>query len=90
MISLSAAYSGVIHVTTGIRGVQPRAPWHGNGICIPDAVGVGDYAGGYAAMLIFRLVAPKITATIGAFPADSASARKMAAITAAIHQHRNR
>jgi oxaloacetate decarboxylase gamma subunit len=43
-----------------------------------------------ATMLMSRLVASQEADTIVAIPADSASARKMAAITAAIHQHRNR
>ena len=43
-----------------------------------------------ATMLMSRLVASKEADTIVALPVDSASARKMAAITAAIHQHRNR
>ena len=36
------------------------------------------------------LVAHWETAAVVALPADSADARKMAAITAAVHQHRNR
>ena len=42
-----------------------------------------------ATMLMSWLVTHRETATAGALPADSAGA-KMAAITAAIHQHRNR
>ncbi len=43
-----------------------------------------------ATMLMSWLVAPGETEVVVALPADSAAARKMAAITAAIHQHRNR
>ena len=43
-----------------------------------------------ATMLMSWLVAHGETAAIVVLPADSAGARKMAAITAAIHQHRNR
>ena len=42
-----------------------------------------------ATMLMSRLVAHPETAAVVALPADSADARTMAAITAAIHQHRN-
>ncbi|MBT7176513.1 MAG: OadG family protein [Gammaproteobacteria bacterium] len=42
-----------------------------------------------ATMLMSWLVTHRETATVVALPADSAGA-KMAAITAAIHQHRNR
>jgi Na+-transporting methylmalonyl-CoA/oxaloacetate decarboxylase gamma subunit len=41
-------------------------------------------------MLMSWLVAHRETAAVVALPADSAGTRKMAAITAAIHQHRNR
>ena len=43
-----------------------------------------------ATMLMSWLVAPKETEAVVALPANSAGASKMAAITAAIHQHRNR
>jgi oxaloacetate decarboxylase gamma subunit len=43
-----------------------------------------------ATMLMSWLVAHWETAAVVALPADSAGTRKMAAITAAIHQHRNR
>lgn len=42
-----------------------------------------------ATMLMSWLVAPKGTIAVAAKPSDSAGARKTAAITAAIHQHRN-
>jgi Na+-transporting methylmalonyl-CoA/oxaloacetate decarboxylase gamma subunit len=41
-------------------------------------------------MLMSWLVAPKKTVAVVARPTDPAGARKMAAITAAIHLHRNR
>jgi len=43
-----------------------------------------------ATMLMSWLVAQRETAAAAALPADSADARTMAAITAAIHRHRNR
>ena len=43
-----------------------------------------------ATMLMSWLVTHRETAAVVALTADSAGARKMAAITAAIHQHRNR
>ena len=42
-----------------------------------------------ATMTMSWLVAQQETAVTAALPADSANARKMAAITAAIHRHRN-
>jgi len=41
-------------------------------------------------MLMSWLVAPKETVPVITVPVDLASASKLAAITAAIHQHRNR
>ena len=43
-----------------------------------------------ATMMMSWLVAPKETAAVVALPIDLAGDRKIAAITAAIHQHRNR
>lgn len=43
-----------------------------------------------ATMTMSWLVAQQETAVTAALPADSADARTMAAITAAIHRHRNR
>ncbi len=89
MSSPSAAYSGVIHVTTGIRGTQPRLGMGTVFVFLMLLVLVLMLA----TMLMSRLVAPKITETIVALPAGSvgsAGARKMTAITAAIQQHRNR
>ena len=43
-----------------------------------------------ATMVMSWLVAPKETAAVVALPIDLAGDRKIAAITAAIHQHRNR
>ena len=43
-----------------------------------------------ATMLMSWLVTHRESDAVVALPADSAGARKMAAITAAIHQHRNR
>ena len=43
-----------------------------------------------ATMIMSWLVAPKETAAVVALPIDLAGDRKIAAITAAIHQHRNR
>ena len=43
-----------------------------------------------ATMIMSWLVAPKETAAVTALPVDLAGDRKIAAITAAIHQHRNR
>ena len=42
-----------------------------------------------ATMAMSWLVAQQETAVVMALPADSADARTMAAITAAIHRHRN-
>ena len=42
-----------------------------------------------ATMLMSWLVAQQETAVVATLPADSADARTMAAITAAIHRHRN-
>ena len=44
----------------------------------------------FATMIMSWLVAPKETAAVVALPIDLAGDRKIAAITAAIHQHRNR
>ena len=43
-----------------------------------------------ATMMMSWLVAPKETAAVVALPIDLAGDRKIAAITAAIHRHRNR
>ena len=43
-----------------------------------------------ATMMMSLLVAPKETVAVVALPVDLADDRKIAAITAAIHQHRNR
>ena len=43
-----------------------------------------------AIMMMSWLVAPKERTPVVAIPIDLAGASKMAAITAAIHQHRNR
>ena len=43
-----------------------------------------------ATMIMSWLVAPKETAAVVSLPVDLAGDRKIAAITAAIHQHRNR
>jgi len=43
-----------------------------------------------ATMIMSWLVAPKETFPVITMPVDIASASKLAAITAAIHQHRNR
>jgi oxaloacetate decarboxylase gamma subunit len=43
-----------------------------------------------ATMLMSWLAAPKETVSVIAMPVDLAGASKMAVITAAIHQHRNR
>ena len=43
-----------------------------------------------ATMIMSWLVAPKETVAVIALPVDLAGDRKIAAITAAIHQHRNR
>ena len=43
-----------------------------------------------ATMIMSWLVAPKETVAVVALPVDLAGDRKIAAITAAIHQHRNR
>ena len=43
----------------------------------------------WATMLMSWLVAQQETAVVATLPADSADARTMAVITAAIHRHRN-
>ena len=43
-----------------------------------------------ATMIMSWLVAPKETAAVVALPIDLTGDRKIAVITAAIHQHRNR
>jgi oxaloacetate decarboxylase gamma subunit len=43
-----------------------------------------------ATMLMSRLIAPEKAVPFVAIPSDLENASKMAAITAAIHQHRNR